>query len=117
MEVTHLHPAYVCAFLLRFINNSRLNPQAGNFRTKSAIPSVRWMESLSRKLISYAKQVSWLTDQTSALLLACFSGLCNGIVESRLSEYSDRIVQDSHLIPFLAHTARTWHSIFCTFLL
>lgn len=26
--------------------------------------------------------------------------VCNGIFENRLSEYSDRIVQDSHLIPF-----------------
>lgn len=95
MEVTHLHPAYVCAFLLRFINNSRLNPQAGNFRTKSAIPSVRWMESLSRKLISYAKQVSWLTDQTSALP---FSHVVTGYAMGLLKADSPNTVTGSFRI-------------------
>ena len=92
---------------MRFINKSRLNPTSRLTRTKSAILFIRWMESLTRKLISYVKQVSWLTDLTSVLpLLACLLRVLQWDHEGRLSEYSDRIVQDSHLIPF-SHIMRT----------
>lgn len=64
-----------------------------------AIHSICRMESFLRKLISYVKQVSWLTDlNVCPPLLACMIGYAMDL-ENRLSEYSDRIVQDSHLIP------------------
>ena len=78
------------------------------------------MLSFARKLISYVKQVSWLTDQMSVFPFSHVSWVMQWDIEGRLSEHSDRIVQDSHLIPSshvmraldTAFSARSYYNFF-----
>ena len=85
-RITHIHQSYIRAFCMRFHINKKtaaITHKPTFRKMKCAIHSICWMLSLARKLISYTKQVSWLTDtNVCPPLLTCMIGLCNGILKT-----------------------------------
>ena len=81
-------------------------------RMRHSSPLLDGKLSSGAHLICQAGFLAYGSDARSPLL-TCIR-VMQWDIESGLSEYSDRIVQDSHLIPSSRLTARTWHSIFCT---
>ena len=104
MEAMHDHPTiYVCASLLRDSHQKcRLNPQVDVSSRARAIRS----RLSDVKLCSEAHlicQAGFLTYGYKRLSSPShmYDWVMQWDFENRLSEYSDRIAQDSHLIPSL----------------
>ena len=103
MEAMHDHPTiYVCVSLLRDSHQKcRLNPQVDVSSRARAIRSrLSDVKLCSEAHLIY--QAGFLTYGYQRLSSPShmYDWVMQWDFENRLSEYSDRIAQDSHLIPF-----------------
>lgn len=110
MEAMHDHPTiYVCASLLRDSHQKcRLNPQVDVSSRARAIRSRLSDVKLCSEahLICQAGFLTYGYKRLSSPSHMYHDWVMQWDIENRLSEHSDRIAQDLHLIPFSYQTCR-----------
>ena len=110
MEAMHDHPTiYVCASLLRDSHQKcRLNPQVDDSSRARAIRSRLSDVKLCSEahLICQAGFLTYGYKRLSSPSHMYHDWVMQWDIENRLSEHSDRIAQDLHLIPFSYQTCR-----------
>ena len=106
-DLPYGHQGLSCAYLLRFpIEKAAFTHQPTiQERMRHSSPLLDGKLSSGAHLICQAGFLAYGSDARSPLL-TCIR-VMQWDIESGLSEYSDRIVQDSHLIPSSRLTART----------